>query len=142
MTGIRTKLFYPEEVMIRENDMEGWMNTLNNDEYARKYVDIVAVHGYESTRVSAGQIGGDLWEKYYDEYVNYPGYPVNRYDLMLNGVKLRKYYASKNYCRYVLMQQPSMAIRHRIKDKKPLRVLKQGKPGFWLQRILRHVVST
>ncbi len=153
MEGLSTKLFYPEEVMVRESDMLGWMNTLNSDLYAREYVDIVAVHGYESTGTSAGTIGGELWEKYYNDYVNYPGYPkqfwmtetsgeknthsgaiqmisglsnaitygrLNAwvywtisgdvrdpydpnevYDLMLNGVKLKKYYASKNYYRYV-----------------------------------------
>ncbi len=151
--GLDTKLFYPEEVMVRQNDMLGWMNTLNNDEYAREYVDIVAVHGYESTGISAGEIGGDLWDKYYNNYVDYPGYPKqfwmtetsgqenshegamrlvaglsnaitygrlnawvywtisgevhdpydpeNIYDLMLNGVKLKKYYVMKNYYRYV-----------------------------------------
>jgi len=153
LEGISTKLFYPEEVMVREADMAGWMNTLNNDEYARKYVDIVAVHGYERTGTSAGEIGGALWEKYYNDYVNFPGYPKqfwmtetsgqqnthegairlvsgmsnairygrlnawvywtfsgeapdpynpsNVYNLMLNGVKLKKFYASKNYYRYV-----------------------------------------
>jgi len=153
MEGLTTKLFYPEEVMVRESDMLGWMTTLNNDVYAREYVDIVAVHGYESTGTTAGTIGGELWEKYYNDYVNYPGYPkqfwmtetsgeensltgaihqmaglshaithgrLNAwvfwtisgesldpyslsevYNLMLNGVKLKKYYASKNYYRYV-----------------------------------------
>jgi O-glycosyl hydrolase len=153
MEGLSTKLFYPEEVMVRESDMLGWMTTLNNDVYARKYVNIVAVHGYESTGTSAGTIGGELWEKYYNDYVNFPGYPkqfwmtetsgeknshsgamqmvsglsnaitygrLNAwvywtisgealdpynpdevYDLMLNGVKLKKWYGSKNYFRYV-----------------------------------------
>ncbi|MFH0759452.1 MAG: discoidin domain-containing protein [Bacteroidota bacterium] len=159
--GITTRLFYPEEVMPRESDMEGWMNTLNNDAYAREYVDIVAVHGYERTGVSAGEIGGELWQKYYNDYVNYPGYPKqfwmsetsgqpnthegairlmtglshaitygrlnawvywtisgnvqdpldpeHVYDLMLSGVKLRKYYASKNYYRYVRPGAVSLA---------------------------------
>ena len=153
LEGLSTKLFYPEEVMVRQSDMMGWMNTLNNDEYARKYVDIVAVHGYERTGISAGEIGGDLWEKYYTDYVNFPGFPkqfwmtetsgqpnthegamrlisgmsnaithgrlnawvywtisgeatdpydpAQIYNLMLNGVKLKKYYVSKNYYRYV-----------------------------------------
>lgn len=153
LEGLTTKLFYPEEVMVRTSDMAGWMNTLNNDVYAREYVDIVAVHGYESTGISAGEIGGELWDKYYSDYVNYPGYPKqfwmsetsgqpnnhtgairlisglsnaitygrlnawvywtisgeeadpydagNVYNLMLNGEKLKKYYVSKNYYRYV-----------------------------------------
>jgi glucuronoarabinoxylan endo-1,4-beta-xylanase len=153
MEGLTTKLFYPEEVMVRESDMLGWMTTLNNDIYAREYVDIVAVHGYESSGITAGTIGGQLWEKYYNDYVNFPGYPkqfwmtetsgeenshagamrqvcgmsnaithgrlnawvfwtisgealdpyslTEVYDLILNGVKLKKYYVSKNYYRYV-----------------------------------------
>lgn len=153
LEGLTTKMFYPEEVMVRQSDMAGWMNTLNNDEYARKYVDIVAVHGYERTGISAGEIGGELWEKYYNDYVNYPGYPKqfwmtetsgqqntlegairlvsgmsnaikygklnawvfwsisgeahdpydpsHVYNLMLSGEKLKKYYVSKNYYRYV-----------------------------------------
>ncbi|KPL13978.1 MAG: hypothetical protein AMS26_12450, partial [Bacteroides sp. SM23_62] len=149
LEGLTTKFFYPEEVMVRVNDMEGWMNTLNNDVYAREYVDIVAVHGYERTGISAGEIGGELWDQYYIDYVNFPGYKKqfwmtetsgqpnthsgamklisglsyaithgrlnawvywtisgeaadpygvnNVYNLMLNGVKLKKYYVSKNY---------------------------------------------
>ena len=153
LEGITTKLFYPEEVFIRENDIKGWMDTLNSDPDAREYVDIMAVHHYERDGIGPGETGGELWKKYYNEYVNYPGYPkqfwmsetsgqqnthegairlvsglsnalkfgkLNAWvfwtisgetfdpyhpdqtqNLMLNGIKLKKYYVSKNYYRYV-----------------------------------------
>ena len=160
--NISTKLFYPEEVFVRDYDIYPWLDTLNNDPTARKYVDIMALHGYDFSGVSAGSIGNDLWESYRNELADFPAHPKklwvtetsgqpntlegalrmaaglsnaikygklnawvfwtisgeatdpenpeNVYNLMFIGHKLKKYYASKQYYRYVRPGAVSVGI--------------------------------
>lgn len=63
--GLKTKLFLPEDV--------GWFDGVQgltlptiNDPDARKYVGIVAVHGYALDGITAGSLDAQTWQKMYN----------------------------------------------------------------------------
>jgi O-glycosyl hydrolase len=142
--GLTTKLFMPEDV--------GWFDGIKSfvepvlaDAAARKYVDMVAVHGYANDGVNPGSADAQTWEAMYNwgAVYNLPlwmtetsGYPdtqdgavdlskamyialkygnasawifwsiststLDAYSLMNSvGMKSKRYYASKNFYRYI-----------------------------------------
>jgi glucuronoarabinoxylan endo-1,4-beta-xylanase len=142
--GLTTKLFMPEDV--------GWFDGIKSlvepvlaDADARKYVDMVAVHGYANDGVNPGSADAQTWEAMYNwgSAYNMPlwmtetsGYPntqdgavdlskamyialnygnasawifwslstsnLDAYSLMNSaGIKSKRYYASKNFYRYI-----------------------------------------
>jgi O-glycosyl hydrolase len=63
--GLKTKLFLPEDV--------GWFDGIQsltlpsiNDAEARKYVDMVAVHGYAFDGVTAASLDAQTWQRMYN----------------------------------------------------------------------------
>lgn len=142
--GLATKLFMPEDV--------GWFDGIKSlvdpvlaDAEARKYVDMVAVHGYANDGVNPGSADAQTWEAMYNWGAAYnlplwmtetSGYPdtqdgavdlakamyialkygkasawmfwalststLDAYSLMNSaGVKSKRYYASKNFYKYI-----------------------------------------
>jgi glucuronoarabinoxylan endo-1,4-beta-xylanase len=142
--GLATKLFMPEDVGWFEG-IKSFVDPVLADADARKYVDMIAVHGYANDGVNPGSTDAQTWEAMYNWGAAYnmplwmtetSGYPntqdgavdlskamyialkygkasawvfwtlstsnLDAYSLMNSaGVKSKRYYASKNFYRYI-----------------------------------------
>ncbi len=58
--GITTKLFFPE-ALLAQGRIDDYIHTLNADPIARQYMDIVAVHNYDSDGINVGGPGAAGW---------------------------------------------------------------------------------
>lgn len=63
--GLTTKLFMPEDVGWFEG-IKGLVDPVLADAGARKYVDIIAVHGYANDGVNPGSADAKTWEAMYN----------------------------------------------------------------------------
>jgi glucuronoarabinoxylan endo-1,4-beta-xylanase len=142
--GLTTKLFLPEDVGWYDG-IKGLVDPVLADADARKYVDIIAVHGYANDGVNPGSTDATTWQNMYNWGAPYnmplwmtetSGYPndqdgaislskamyialkygnasawvfwsistssLDAYSLMSSsGAKSKRYFASKNYYRYI-----------------------------------------
>ncbi len=63
--GLTTKLFVPEDVGSFEG-IERYVNPIMEDQQARNYTDILAVHGYAFDGITAGSQDPATWEAMYN----------------------------------------------------------------------------
>ena len=63
--GLKTKLFFPEALQ-QQGHVGTYIQTMNADPAARQYIDIAAVHNYDSDGIHVGGTGAGVWTQIYN----------------------------------------------------------------------------
>jgi len=63
--GLDTKIFWAE-ALPAQGAIKSYISAVKNDDVAKKYADIVAIHNYDADGINVGGAGADEWARIYD----------------------------------------------------------------------------